>query len=108
MRNELHQYTDVLYRALSVGNTHGTVEKINRAQATRVVQTILRAGSSMELEQNAKTVFACPLECLESIRPSSLGQERLARPRLDRPVRDGQADPAEACTSNLGEVLLGL
>jgi hypothetical protein len=40
--------------------------------------------------------------------PSRLFQERLAVPRLDGPVRDGYADVVEACTSDLGKILLGL
>lgn len=40
--------------------------------------------------------------------PSRLFQEGLAIPRLDGPVRDRYANKVEACTGNLGKVLLGL
>jgi hypothetical protein len=40
--------------------------------------------------------------------PSCLFQEGLAVPRLDGPVRDGYANVVEACTGDLGKILLGL
>jgi hypothetical protein len=40
--------------------------------------------------------------------PGCLCQKGLARPRLDGPVREGQANVVKASTSDLGKILLGL
>jgi hypothetical protein len=40
--------------------------------------------------------------------PGRLFQKSLSVPRLDGPVRDRYANVVEACTGDLGKVLLGL
>ena len=55
-----------------------------------------------------QAVLARPLEREEDIVPCLLRQERLARPGLNRPVRDRKTDPVEARAGDLGEVMLGL
>jgi len=78
----------VVERALSVRVTHRSLHPVLLTEAPRVIPTVLRAGDGVQVEVDAQTILAGPFECLEDVRPRDLGQERLAIPDLNAPVRD--------------------
>lgn len=62
----------------------------------------------MQVQVDAQTVLPSPLERLQNVLPSDFFQERLVGVLLDRPEGDGETDPVETCTGDLGKVLFGL
>ncbi len=53
LADELGENSDVLHGPLSIGNTHGTVQEVDRPKPTRVVQAVLRTGYSVQFEVHA-------------------------------------------------------
>ena len=84
----LHNDPHVVERALGVRVTHWPLHPVLLTKTSRVVPPVLRAGDGVQVEVDAQTILAGPLECLEDVRPGDLGQERLAIPDLNAPVRD--------------------
>ena len=108
LADELDNISDVVHRPLRVRHAHVPVEKVNSAQTARIVESVLRARNCMQFEEDAQTVLARPLEGKQNVVPGRFGEERLARPCLDCPVGNWEADPVEARARDLGEVLFSL
>jgi hypothetical protein len=67
LANELGQDTDIVEGALCVGETHRTVQKVDGTRFARVVPDVLRTRYGMQIEVDADTVFACPLNGEEEV-----------------------------------------
>ena len=106
--DKLGDVPDIVHRALRIRDAHVPVQEVDSPESARVVVAVLRPGHRVQLEVHADSVLARPLQREQDVVPRLLLEERFARPRLDRPVRDGQTDPVQACAGYLREVLLGL
>ena len=108
LADEFDNISDVVHRPLRVRDAHVPVEKVDPAQTSRIVESVLRARNCVQFEEDAQTVLARPLEGKQNVVPGRFGEERLARPCLDCPVGNWEADPVEARARDLGEVLFSL
>ena len=67
LRDEFSQESNIIQRALSVGEAHGTIKHIDGAEFAGMVPSILTARESVEIEINAKAVLARPSNRLEEV-----------------------------------------
>ena len=85
--DELGKNTNVVERPLSIRETHGTIEHVDGAETSRVIPAVLAARKSMKVEVDTDAVLARPLDRLEEVGPTRLGQEWLVVADLNSPVR---------------------
>lgn len=67
LRDELCKDSDVVERALSVGVSHRTVQKVDCSEASRVIPAVLASGDGVQIKIDAQAVFACPFDSLQEI-----------------------------------------
>lgn len=106
--DELGKDANVVESTLGIGNAHNTAEEVDGAEFARVVPPVLRAGQGVQVEVDAETVLACPLDGLEEVLPGGFCVERLVVVLLNCPVWEGNADEVEARAGDQREVFLGL
>ena len=106
--NELGDDANVVEPTLGIGNAHNAAEEVDGPEFARVVPPVLRAGQGVQVEVDAETVLARPLNGLEEVLPGRLCVERFVVILLDCPECDGNADPVEARAGDQCEVFLGL
>ena len=94
--NELGKDANVVEPTLGIGHTHDTAEEVDGAESARVVPPVLRAGQSVQVEVDAETVLARPLNGLEEVLPGGFCIEWLAVVLLDGPEWEGNTDEVEA------------
>ena len=108
LADELREHSDIFSHALRVGDTHGSVQEIDGPEVPRVIEPVLRAGSSVQFDVYAQAILAGPFERFQSICPACLRKVRLARPGFDCPIRNRQANPIQAGASDTGKIFLCL
>ena len=67
LRDELRDDADVVKRTLCIRDTHRAVEDVDLTEASGVVPTILRARKCVQVEVNAETILASPLDSLQKV-----------------------------------------
>jgi hypothetical protein len=106
LRYELGNNSNIIKRALGVCQTHNAVKNTDGPKTTGMIPAVLTAGQGVQVEVDAKSIFACPFDRFEEVCPRSFGEERFASAGFDCPVSYRDTDVIETGTCDLSKILL--